>query len=50
MKNSTSTTNNALLKMIDLKLKALLVNDLRNFRMVKQVQTNPVKANEAIAA
>jgi hypothetical protein len=50
MKNSTSTTNNALLKMIDLKLKILLENDLRNFRMMKQVQTNPVEANQAIAA
>ena len=50
MKNSTSTTNNALLKMIDLKLRMLLENDLRNFRMLKQVQTNPVKANQAIAA
>jgi len=36
--------------MIDLKLKALLENHLRNFRKMKQVQTNPVKANQAIAA
>ncbi|MCO5948655.1 hypothetical protein [Mucilaginibacter flavidus] len=50
MKNSTSTTNKALQKMIDLKLKALLENDLRNFRIMNQVQTNPVKANQAIAA
>jgi len=50
MKSSTSTTNIALSKMIDLKLKVILENDLRNFRMIKQVQTNPVKANEALAA
>jgi|GEM_PF-2844878 len=50
MKNAASATNNALLKMIDLKLKVLLENDLRNFRMMRQVQTNPVKANQAIAA
>lgn len=50
MKNSTPTTDNALLKMIDLNLKMLLENDLRAFRMAKPARTNPAKASQAIAA
>ncbi|MEO6631985.1 MAG: hypothetical protein ABIN13_09700 [Mucilaginibacter sp.] len=45
MVNSALTTNNALLKMLDLKLKMLIEDDLKNFRMIKQAKTNPAKAN-----
>lgn len=49
MKNLTSTKTNILLKALDIELKAMLENDLKNFRM-KQAKDNPAKANQPIAA
>jgi hypothetical protein len=50
MENPASTTNNALLKLLDFKLKMLIEDDLKNFGMIKQAKTNPARANQAIAA
>jgi hypothetical protein len=47
MKNSTKTT--VILKAIDLELKAMLENDLKNFKSPKN-ENNPAAARQRIAA
>lgn len=50
MENLISTDNNALQKMLSLKLKMLIESDLKNFRVLKTAQTVPANAKRLIAA
>ena len=47
MKNSTKTT--VILKALDLELKAMLENDLKNFRSAK-TENNPAAGKQLMAA
>ena len=50
MENQISIIDNALQKIVSLKLKMLIEEDLRNFRMLKQEKFKPAKATQLVAA